>query len=155
MKALKCACSDLVEGLSEVVQDVVDMLRTDGQPDGGWRDVLLGQFLRAHLRVGGGIGVDDEALHVGHIRQQREDLQRIDEAPSLFLSAFDLEGENAAAAIGEVAVVEGMVGVVGQARMVDLGHLRVILEEIDYLQRILYVALNTQAERLYTLQEEK
>ena len=36
---------DLVECLSEVFDDVVDMLRTDGETNGGRCDVLLSQFL--------------------------------------------------------------------------------------------------------------
>ena len=97
-----CVSSDFFEGLAKVVQDIVDMLCTDGKPDGGRRDVLLGQLLWAHLRVGGGIGVDDEALHVGNICQQREDLQRINEVPCLVYSTFNLESEDAATTIWEV-----------------------------------------------------
>ena len=40
---------NLVERLREVVDDVVDMLRTDTQADGGRRDVLFGQFLGRQL----------------------------------------------------------------------------------------------------------
>ena len=38
----------------------------------------------------------------------------VDEVPSLLLAAIDLEGEDTAGAIGEVALVEVVVGVVGQ-----------------------------------------
>ena len=59
--------SDLVEGLSKVVDDVVDMLGADAQTHGGWRDVLFGELFGRELRVGGGVGVDDQALYVGHV----------------------------------------------------------------------------------------
>ena len=36
---------NLVECLLEVIDDVIDMLHTDAQTDGGGSDVLLGQFL--------------------------------------------------------------------------------------------------------------
>ena len=39
--------------------------------------------------------------------------------------------------------------------MVDLGHLGMILEKFHYLQRILYVALYAQRERLQSLQEDE
>ena len=40
---------NLVEGLSEVFDDVVDVLSTDGETHGGRRDVLFGQFLGRQL----------------------------------------------------------------------------------------------------------
>ena len=39
--------------------------------------------------------------------------------------------------------------------MVDLGHLGMILEKFHHLQRILYVALYTERERLQSLQENE
>ena len=70
------------------------MLGADGETDSRGRDVLFGQLLRRKLRVGGGVGMDDEALHIGDISQQREDLQRIDELPSFLLTTLDLERED-------------------------------------------------------------
>ena len=48
-----------------------------------------------------------------------------------------------------------MVGMAGHSGMVHLGHLRVLLQEVDHLQCVLYVALHTQAERLQTLQQDE
>jgi hypothetical protein len=39
----------LIECLGEVVEDVIDVLRTDRETDGGRGDVLLLQFLRRQL----------------------------------------------------------------------------------------------------------
>lgn len=39
----------LCECLVEVSDDVIDMLHTDGETDGGRRDVLLGEFFRRQL----------------------------------------------------------------------------------------------------------
>ena len=36
---------NLVESLLQIIDDVVDVLSTDRETDGGRRDVLLGQFL--------------------------------------------------------------------------------------------------------------
>ena len=66
------------------------MLHTDGQANGRRGDVLLGQFFRAELGVGGGVGMDDQALDIGHVGEQGEDLQVVDETPGVFLRALDL-----------------------------------------------------------------
>ena len=65
------------------------MLGTDGETNGRRRDMLFGQFLWRKLRVGGSIGMDDEALHIGYISQQREDLQCIDELPGFLLTEME------------------------------------------------------------------
>ena len=44
---------------------------------------------------------------------------------------------------------------VGQARVVHLGHLRVVLQEVHHLQRVLHVALHAQRERLQPLNEQE
>lgn len=58
------------QSLAEVGNDVVDVLYTDGEANGRGSDVLLGQLLGAHLRVSGGVGVDDKTLHVGYVGQK-------------------------------------------------------------------------------------
>ena len=60
--------------------------------------MLLGEFFRAHLRVGRGIRVNYQRLDIGHIRKERENLQTVDELPGIFLSSFDFEGEDCARA---------------------------------------------------------
>ena len=62
--------SNLVQSLSQIIYDVVDVLCTDAQTDGRWRDVLLSQFLRRELRVGGGVWMNHQALHIGHVSQE-------------------------------------------------------------------------------------
>ena len=41
--------SNLVQSLSQIIDDVVDVLCTYAQTNGRWRDVLLGQFLGRQL----------------------------------------------------------------------------------------------------------
>ena len=84
----------MLKCLSEILDDVVDMLGADGETDGRRSDVLFGQFLGRELRVGGGVRMNYEALDVGYICQQREDLQRIDKLPRFLLPTFDLERED-------------------------------------------------------------
>ena len=81
------------------------MLRAYAEANRGGRDVLLLQLLGRHLRVGGGVGMDDEALDVGHVGQEGEDLQFVDKLPRLGLSALDLEGEDGTATLREVLII--------------------------------------------------
>ena len=73
--------------------------------------MLFGQLFGTHLRVRGGVGMNHEALYIGYVGQQRENLQIVDKSPGLFLSPLDFEGEDAAATLGEVLLIECMVGV--------------------------------------------
>lgn len=97
------------------------MLRADGKAHGGWRDVLLRQLFRTHLRVGGGVRMDDKALHIRHIRQQGENLQGIDELPRFLLASIYLEGEDAARPFREILPVEGRSGREGWFTFATLG----------------------------------
>ena len=114
--------------------------------------MLLLEFLGGELGVGGGVGVDDEALDIGDVGQEREDLELVDEAPCRLLSATYLEGEDGSGALGEVLLVEGMVGMALECRVVDLRHLGMVGQEIDDLERILDVTLHAQRQRLDSLQ---
>ena len=105
--------------------------------------------------MGSGVGMNHQTLHVSHVSQQREDLQGVDELPGLFLTALDLEGEDGGATVGEVLLIEFVVVMAREGRMVHLGHLGMVGEEIDHLQGILHMTLYAQAQRLDTLQEDK
>ena len=96
----------------------------------------------------------DERLDVGHVGEQREHLQVIDELPSSLLTALDLEGEDRGTAVGEIQLVELMVGVLGQARVVDLGHVRVAHEEVDDLLGVLHVTVDAQRQSLGALEQD-
>ena len=90
------------------------MLGADGQADGVLVDLLLGQLLIVQLAVGGGSGVDDKALHICNVCQQREDLQVIDELECFLAAALDVEGEDGRTAIGEVLLVQGVIRMIRQ-----------------------------------------
>ena len=49
------------------------MLRADGESDGTGTDSLVRQFPGGELGMGGRGRVDHQALHVGHVGQQRKD----------------------------------------------------------------------------------
>ena len=143
--------SNLVECLLQVGQQVVDVLGADAESHGTRRDVLGGEFVGRHLRMRGGVGMDDETLDVGHVGEEGENVKVVDEAPCGLLSAVNLEGEDGGCSLWVVALVEGVVGVRGQAGMVDLEDLGVLLEEVDHTQCVLHVALDTERERFESL----
>ena len=81
--------------------------------------------------------MDDQALHVCHVGQQRKDLQVIDESPRLLLTAFDLKGKDGSAAVGEVLFIQRVMGMVGQRGVVHLFNQRVLLQvqlQLELLQ---------------------
>lgn len=84
------------EGLLQIPNDILGVLGTDGKTDRGGRDVLLGELLSRELGVRGGSRVYDERLDVGHVGEQREHLQVIDELPCSLLAALDLKGKDRA-----------------------------------------------------------
>ena len=105
------------EGLLQVPNDILGVLGTDGKTDRGGRDVLLGELLGRQLGVRGGSRVHDERLDVGHVGEQREHLQMIDELPSCLLATLNLKGKDRGTAVGEVLLIELMIGVLRQARV--------------------------------------
>ena len=129
------------------------MFRSDAQADGGRVDVLPFELLGGELRVGGGGGMYDEALHIGHVGQKRENLEIVDERPCLLLAAAYVECEDGASARGKQPGVEGVVGVCGQLGVVDPGHFGVGGEEADDAFGVVGVALHAQAECLQALQK--
>ena len=143
------------QGLRQVGDEVVDMFGADGEAYGAGVDGLLGLLAVGQLSVGGRCRVNDQRFHIGHVGQQREDFEAVDEPVSFGLAAFDFEGEYRAGSVGEVTLVEGVVGVVGQSRVVDLFYLGVTDQEIDYPQGILDMALNPQREGFESLQQQE
>ena len=89
----------------EVGEDVVDVFGADGQADGVLVDLLLGQFGVVQLAVGGGSRVDDQTLHVGHVGQQGEDLQVVDELEGLLAAALDMKGKDGGTAVGKILLI--------------------------------------------------
>lgn len=146
---------DLIHGLQrlgEVGEDVVDVLHANREANGGGGDVLLREFFGTHLGMGGGVGVNDEALHIGDVGEEGEDLEIVDEAPGIVLRTGNLEGEDAARTLGVVLLIKLMVGMRGERRMAHALHLGMSGEEINNAKRVLHMALNAQGERLYALE---
>ena len=76
----------------EVSDNVFVVFRTDRHADRCRGNFGCGQFFRRKFGVRGGVRVNHEALHVGNVGKQAEDLQAIDELEGFFLTALDVEG---------------------------------------------------------------
>ena len=85
--------------------------------------------------------MDDEGLHIRHVRQQREYLQAVDKRLRLFHSAFYLEGEDGTATIGEILLIKRVVGMLRQRGVVDGSYPGMMLQKVHHLQGILHMAL--------------
>ena len=131
------------------------MLGADRETDRTGGDVDGGELFLGELPVGRGRGVDDQRLHVGHVGQQREDLQVVDEFEGHFLPALDLEREDRRAAVREVFVVQRVVGMLGQRGMIDLGDLGVLAQVVDDFQRVFDMTFDTQRKRLRPLEQQE
>ena len=99
--------------------------------------------------------MDDQALDVCHVGQQRENLQVVDKPKRLLLAALDLERENRGAAAREILLIQRVVGMAGQSRVVDALHQRVLYQKFQHLFGVLRVPLQPQGERLDALEQQE
>ena len=120
---LVCRCSKTFFQISD---DIINVLRANGQADGVRVDVLILQFLHGKLGMGGGGRVNDEALYVRYVGKQRENFQCVDEGVGLLHATLDVKGKDRRSAVREVLFKQRMVGMLRQGGMIDFLHLRVI-----------------------------
>ena len=146
---------DCGEAPLQVGEDVVDVLCAHRQADGVGPDPLVLQLLWGQLAVGGGGRVDHQALGVGHIGQQGEQLQAVNEPVGLPDAAPDLKGQNGTAPLGKIALVQPVVRVLRQRRVIDPLHQRVPRQIFHHPPGILPVALQPQRQGLNPLQQQK
>ncbi len=131
------------------------MLDADRQSHHVFGDAGLLHFLGAELAVGGGRRVAGEALGVADVHQARDQLQRILEAPAAGHAAFDAEGEDARGTAAHVFPDQGVVGMVGQAGVVDPLHLGMALEEVRHRQGVVADAVHAQRQGFDALQDQE
>ena len=67
-----------LKGLIEIVNDIIDVLRADGQANRVLRNALIRQLCVRQLGMRRRRRVNDKALHVRDVRQQRENFQAVD-----------------------------------------------------------------------------
>ena len=78
------------------------MLGADGEADRVRVDPRVLQLRRRELRMCRARRVEHQRLHVRHVCQQREQLQRVDELERFLLSALDVERKDRRAAVREI-----------------------------------------------------
>jgi hypothetical protein len=74
------------------------MLEPDREPDRALGDAGAGEVIGAHAKVRRRCRVDHERFGVSDVREVREDLEALDEAPALLARAAQVEAEHGAAA---------------------------------------------------------
>ena len=137
------------EAALQVIENVLDVLGADGQADGALVNALVLELFQGLLGVRSGSRVDDEGLCVGHIGQQREQEQIVDEDASRILSALDIEGEDGACSVREVLLVQVVIRTARDGRVGDGLDFRHGLQVLDDLQSVLDVALDAQGNLLH------
>jgi len=105
--------------------------------------------------VRGGVRVDHEALHVGDVSKQAEDLQVVNELEGFFLAALDVERKDGTATVREVLLVKLVVRMVFEARVAHAGNLRVLGKEFQNLLGVFHMAIEAERKRFDTLQQQE
>lgn len=65
------------KAMFQIVNNIIDMLGTDGKTDGGRLDTACQQAFLIQLGMGGGCRMDHQRLHISHICEQGEQLQTL------------------------------------------------------------------------------
>src|SRR5690606_14482621 len=79
----------------EIADQVVRILDPDGQPDQVVRDTGRMTVLHGELLVRGAPRMDDQALRIADVRDEREQAHTLDHPPRSLLAAQNAEREHA------------------------------------------------------------
>ncbi len=105
--------------------------------------------------MGGGGRVDDQRLHVRHVGQQGKNLQIVDKLVGRSLPALDFKGKDRRAAVGEILLIQDMVGMLRQAGVVDLLHLGMVDQILHHFFGVFSVAFYPKGQGLHSLEKQK
>src|SRR5690606_4817443 len=108
-----------LEGLSEVLDEVVAVLQAGRDAQQSGPDPGRGETRLVELRVGGAGGMRDAGFGVAEVHQPRGQLERVEEALARLEAAGQLEVEDRAGAAGEVLLRPLVAGVLRQLRVDD------------------------------------
>src|SRR5690606_19761633 len=141
------------ETLLDVLDDVVDVLEADRQAHELRRDPAGLLLLRRQLRMRRRRRMDREAPRVADVREVAEELEPLDELAARLEPALDAEHDHRAAHPGEVLLVQRIGRVRLEPRIADPLDLRMVLQVLGHLLRVLAVPLHPKRQRLDALQE--
>lgn len=145
--------SDLSKSLIEILKNVVDVFDTDGQPDQFRRQSRVTLLFFAELRVTCARWMERKALGIAHVGEMRKEAEFFDEPLASRLASLNPENDHAPEPVAQHTASRGMGGIVGQPRIADPRHFRVLLEMIGDLQRIGAVPLHAQRQGFQPLQD--
>ena len=94
-------------------------------------------------------------LAVAEVDQPLDQLQRVVEPLAGLEAAGDAEGQQRAGAAAEIFLRQRMIGIVGEAGIIDPGDARIVAQEFGDAARILDMALDPQRHRLDALQQQE
>lgn len=137
-----------LEGLLEIGDDVVDVLRADGDPDEVVGHARAGLLLVRKLLVRRRPGVDGQRLGVAHVGQVGDELEAVDDLAPRLAAPLDAEAEDAAEPPLEVPLRQLVAWVAFQARVRHPADVGARLQVASQGQGVLGVSLPAQAERL-------
>ena len=144
-----------VQGLPDVLDDVLHVLYADGEADEVRGHARLAQLLVGELAVGVAGGVEHAGAGVRHVGDDGHHLQAVHEADGILLRPFQAEGDDAARAVRQVLPSQLIVGAALQPAVVHPGHPFVLLQEFGHGLRVLAVALHAQVQRLQSQVEQE
>ena len=98
--------------------------------------------------------VDHQRLRIPQVRQQRENLQRVDKLLPRVEPAPDPERDQPARAIRQILLRPRRILARLQPRIIHPLHARVLLQMLGHRQRVLRVPLHAQVQRLKPQQEQ-
>lgn len=124
--------------------EVLRLLGTDRKTDGVRLYALIGELSLGQLRMRRARGVDHKRLHVSDIREERENREVVDELLCRLRVALYLEREDRTASIREILLIERMARLRLKRRVMDSLDLRIFVQIIDDLERVLDMALDSQ-----------
>ena len=138
--------SGLVQRLSQVPQDVVNVFDADGESHKVWRDAGGQLLLGRKLLVGRRGRMDGQRFGIAHVGQVRKELQALDEAPTGLRPALDAKAQDSALSPGQVLLGQFVRGMVWQAGVRDPTHLGMTLQELGHRLGVATVLLHPQRE---------
>lgn len=99
--------------------------------------------------------MNDQRLNVRNICQQRKDFEPVNKCLRILRASPNVERKNGRSPMGEMALIQRVVGVACQRGVVYFFHLRVLCQKIHHGQGVLHMPFHAQAQRFQPLQENE
>lgn len=143
----------LGQSLLQVGDQVVRVLDADGQADEGVGQADLQAVLHRHAGVGHDGGGAGQGLHSAQGHRQAEHLELGQELAGGLQASLDEDGHHGTGAVG-LGLSEGLLGVGGEAGVVDLVDHGVLLQELGDSLGVAYGSVHADVQGLETAQGE-